>query len=148
MSTPDLERAIAFYRDMLGFEEVERASWGRGSAVVDEIIGLDDSAASFAFLRLGNSYLELFEFESPEPERPLEPGRPVHEYGITHICLDVEDTQAEYERLAAAGMKFNSQPRDFGDGAIVVYGRDPDGNVVELQQLPEGSAITLERHGG
>jgi catechol 2,3-dioxygenase-like lactoylglutathione lyase family enzyme len=147
MTTPDLERAVGFYRDLLGFEEVERASWERGSAVIDEIMGLTDSAATFAFLRGGNTYLELFEFTSPAAEAPLRSDRPVTEYGLTHICLDVDDAQGEYERLAAAGMEFNSPPRDFGDGAIVVYGRDPDGNVVELQQLPEGSSIKLEPHG-
>jgi catechol 2,3-dioxygenase-like lactoylglutathione lyase family enzyme len=146
MTTPDLGRAVAFYRDVLGFEEVERASWERGSAVIDEIMGLTDSSAKFAFLRLGDSYLELFEFESPAAERPPEPDRPVTEYGVTHICLDVEDAQAEYERMAATGMEFNSAPQDFGDGAIVAYGRDPDGNIVELQQLPEGSPIQLVSH--
>jgi catechol 2,3-dioxygenase-like lactoylglutathione lyase family enzyme len=147
MTTPNLERAVNFYCGLLGFEEVERASWERGSAVIDEIMGLSDSAATFAFLRSENTYLELFEFASPAATTPPQPDRPVSEYGLTHICLDVDDAQAEYARLAYAGMTFFSPPQDFGDGAIVAYGRDPDGNIVELQQLPEGSAVELARHG-
>jgi catechol 2,3-dioxygenase-like lactoylglutathione lyase family enzyme len=67
----------------------------------------------------------------------------VCDHGITHIALDVRDIHAEYERLSAAGMRFHCPPLDMG-GIKATYGRDPDGNVVELQEiLTQDSPVAL-----
>ena len=87
-------------------------------------------------LRAGNAYVELFQYETPSP-RPGSPSRPVCDHGLTHICLDVTDLDAEYERLRAAGMRFHCPPQDLGPGLRTTYGRDPDGNVVELQEVSD-----------
>ena len=42
-------------------------------------------------------------------------------------------------RLKAAGMEFNGSPVKFGDGSIFTYGRDPDGNIIELLEIPAGA---------
>jgi catechol 2,3-dioxygenase-like lactoylglutathione lyase family enzyme len=97
--------------------------------------GLRGSAARAVMLRLGDSYLEIFEYASPEPA-PLDPDRPVCDHGITHVCLQVEDLHAEYGRMKAAGMRFHSDPLT-QDSGYVVYGRDPDGNVVELIEFTD-----------
>jgi len=103
------------------------------------------SAARAAMLRAGNAHIELFQYVAPEP-RPADPKRPVCDHGITHICIDVVDVDAEYARLAAAGMSFHCPPQDLGPDVRTTYGRDPDGNVIELQEVrnPE-SPIALER---
>jgi catechol 2,3-dioxygenase-like lactoylglutathione lyase family enzyme len=65
--------------------------------------------------------------------------RPVCDHGITHICLDVVDIDTEYERLRAAGMTFHCPPQ--GVGALrATYGRDPDGNVVELLEVKDAAS--------
>jgi catechol 2,3-dioxygenase-like lactoylglutathione lyase family enzyme len=133
ISTPDIDRAIAFYRDLLGFEVLVNGGWPRGVESVDTLIGLKDSAARMAMLRKGNAMLELFEFESPAPA-PGYPHRPVNDHGLTHICLDVTDLGSEYARLKGAGMFFHSAPVGTGD-SCGVYGRDPDGNVIEFMEL-------------
>lgn len=81
-------------------------------------------------LKIGGTFLEVFQFSSPDP-LSQSGNRPVNNHGITHICLEVEDIQGEYERLKAAGMPFNCPPQS-QEGSSMVYGRDPDGNVVEL----------------
>jgi catechol 2,3-dioxygenase-like lactoylglutathione lyase family enzyme len=133
ISTQDIERAKTFYCDLLGFELVLDAGWPKGVKILDDLIGLEDSAAKMAMLKRGNAMLELFQFESPTPE-PKDPDRPVHHHGLTHLCLDVTDLVTEHARLKAAGMRFNCDPLDLG-GSVCVYGRDPDGNVIELQEL-------------
>jgi len=133
ISTGDLERALGFYRDLLGFEVVFEAAWPEGTEPADQITGLRGSAAKFAMLRAGNAYVELFEYAAPAP-RPGDPERPVCDHGLTHIALDVRDIDAEYERLSAAGMRFHCPPLDLGL-ARATYGRDPDGNVIELQEI-------------
>lgn len=133
ISTLDLARLVTFYCDNLGFDEVARAEWEQGFTDADDVLGLPDTAAEMVLLRLGDTYLELFQFEQPDPG-PLQNDRPVSKVGINHICLAVADVAAEYERLLGVGMQFHSSPRDIGDGPFV-YGRDPDGNVVELWQV-------------
>jgi catechol 2,3-dioxygenase-like lactoylglutathione lyase family enzyme len=130
LSTPDLDRCVGFYRDLLGCEVAWEFGWPAGSPAADEITGLRDSAARAVMLKLGGSFLEVFEFSSPPaPER--EGLRPVHAHGITHVAVEVKNLQAEYARLKAAGMHFHCGPKAQESG-FVVYGRDPDGNVLEL----------------
>lgn len=135
VSTPNLERLVAFYRDVMGAEVVYQGGWSKGSDIIDEIVGLKDSACQQAMLKLGNAHLEFFQYESPEP-KPGDPQRPACDHGYTHFCIDVTDIDAEYERLKAAGVKFNCPPPDFEGGPIrATYGRDPDGNLIEIQQI-------------
>jgi glyoxylase I family protein len=134
ISTGDMERALRFYRDLLGFEVAWHGSWPAGTAAADRITALEGSAARQVMLRSGNAYVELFEYTAPAP-RPGDPKRPVNDHGITHLCFDVTDLEAEYERLTAAGIEFHCPPEDLGGGVRTTYARDPDGNVVELQEL-------------
>ena len=142
ISTGDLDRALAFYRDLLGFRVLSEGSWQQGAEQIDRIVGLKDSAARVAILQAGNTYIELFQYESPRP-RSGDPRRPVCDHGLTHLCLDVRDIDAEYERLTAAGMTFHCPPQAVGGGIRTTYGRDPDGNVIELQQLPDDDPLAL-----
>ena len=107
---------------------------------------LEKSAARQVMLKSGNAYLEIFEFRSPPPH-PADPERPVNDHGYTHFCVDVTDIDAEYERLSAAGMQFHCPPPRLGGGSIrATYGRDPDGNVVELQEIVDTTIdFALER---
>lgn len=142
ISTKNMDRALKFYRDLLGFEVVMEFDWPKGTEFADSITGLKGSAARAAMLRAGNAYIELFEYSSPAPKEG-NPERPVCDHGITHFCVDVVDIDAEYERLKAAGMTFHCPPLDLGI-AKATYGRDPDGNVVELQEvLDQGSPTAL-----
>lgn len=136
LSVRDLDRMVAFYRDALGFAFVSETGWPRGSTVVDRIVGLTDSSARQAFLRAGNLFLELFEYATPTP-RAQDGDRPVNDHGYTHFCLDVTDIDAEYERLSKAGMRFHCPPPPAFEhvGVRATYGRDPEGNVIELQEV-------------
>ena len=138
LSTADLDRLVAFYRDVLGFEVVYEGGWKQGNRMIDGIVGLHDSAARSAMLRANNTHIEVFEYSNP-PGAPVDPARPVSDHGYTHFCIDVSDIDAEYERLSAAGMTFHCPPPssdELGGGSIrATYGRDPDGNVVELQEV-------------
>ena len=145
ISTGDIDRSLRFYRDLLGFEEAFSSEWEVGAEVMDRITGLKDSSARYVMLKAGNAFVELFQYETPAP-KPGEAMRPVCDHGITHICLAVTDIDGEYERLKAAGMKFHCPPpKDSGRGLRVAYGRDPDGNVVELLEVTDSKhAISLQ----
>ena len=131
ITTSDLDRLTAFYRDQFGFRIVLETEWAAGNALADTIYGLTDTAVRMAMLRSSNAFLELFEFSQPVG-KPGNTARPVNDQGITHIAIQVTDIDAEYQRLAAAGMSFNSAPVDVPGLCKAAYGRDPDGNIVEL----------------
>lgn len=135
ISTPDLARLIAFYERLFGYKVVREFAWPRGVAMINGVIGLPDCAAKAVMLRRGDSMLELFEFGHPAP-RPQPHDRPTCDHGFTHICFLVDDVAQEQARCEAAGMRFHSPAQRTADLAFT-YGRDPDGNVIELLQLLE-----------
>lgn len=135
MSTPNLARLTAFYRDVFGYAVVREFSWPRGVAMINRVIGLPDCAATAVMLRRGDSMLELFEYAHPTPAAQ-KPERPACDHGITHICFLVDDVEKEQARCEAAGMRFHS-PAQRGSDLAFSYGRDPDGNVIELLQILE-----------
>jgi len=141
LSTANLDRMVAFYRDVVGFELVMETEWA-DNPFIDEIIGVPGSAARQVMLKAGGAYLEMFEYRAPaaRPDAPLAP----NDHGYTHICLDVADIQAEWDRLTAAGASFVRRPGDFGD-IKAVYGRDPDGNVIEIQETTPDHPFSLTR---
>ena len=137
LSTANLERLQAFYCGLLGFTELSRTTWKGDQPRIDLVMALPGTAATTVMLQLGATCVELFQFEVPaQPAQPIraDGDRPVHKHGITHLCFDVDDVEAEYQRLLAAGVRFHTPPQDLGS-ARATYGRDPDGNVFELQQL-------------
>jgi catechol 2,3-dioxygenase-like lactoylglutathione lyase family enzyme len=138
ISTADIERSLRFYCDLLGFELIYSSAWQVGTKGADRITGLKDSSARLAMLKAGNACIEIFQYSSPQA-KSAEPMRPVCDHGITHICLDVADIDAEYERLKNAGMMFHCPPQGVG-GLRATYGRDPDGNVVELLEVTDVSS--------
>lgn len=138
ITTADLDRLRRFYCDLLGFEVAFEYAWDAGNAAADAIYGLRDSAVRMAMLHTANACLELFEFANPIG-KPGDPQRPICDQGYTHICLQVADIDAEYRRLRAAGMEFNCPPQTMPGLCSATYGRDPDGNIVELMEPdPDG----------
>jgi hypothetical protein len=37
-------------------------------------------------------------------------------------------------------MHFQREPTDIGEGTIFTFGRDPDGNIIEIIEIPEGAS--------
>jgi catechol 2,3-dioxygenase-like lactoylglutathione lyase family enzyme len=138
----DMDRMMKFYKDAFGFEIVgEPFAWEK-EKVLDQIIDVPGSAARGAMLKAGNCFLELFQFTAPTPssDKPLNP----YDKGYTHFCVDVTDIAMEYKRLKALGMTFgHPEPIDMGH-VNTVYGRDPEGNVIEIQQTAEHCDFRLE----
>ena len=136
ISTPDLERALHFYRDLLGLKVVTKGGWDAGWESADTIADVEGTAARWVMLSAGNSNLEIVQYESPPPA-PQEPDRPVHHHGISRIGFEVTGIHAMYRDLVDAGVRFHSAPQDQGNFGLAVYARDPDGNVIELLEYPD-----------
>ncbi len=137
----DFDRMAKFYKEAFGFEIVgEEFNWANDE-FIDTIVDVKNSAARGAMLRAGTCYFEMFEYTAPSPEsdKPLKP----YDKGYTHFCVDVTDIGQEYERLKGLGMTFN-QPAPIDVGHVIsIYGRDPEGNVIEIQQTQSNCDFPL-----
>jgi diaminopimelate decarboxylase len=125
----DLDRSLAFYRDLLGLALRDR---GAGSAgAVGEILGTGDAQVEWADLALPDGrVLELLRLPGGPPSA-----------GSGHFALGVVEAETIHRRLREAGVPLRSEPvtiDDDGDwkGARCFYAEDPDGTVVELVQRP------------
>ena len=141
ISVPDLEEALAFYRDKLGFEVVMNIELP-SMEMMTKAMALEEAGYKVAMLRKGNSCIEVFEFTGVGVPAADE-DRPVNKHGITHICLAADEYEKDYETLREAGVVFNTEPN--GDAPQRwVYGRDPFGNVIELLEHNPESPSALD----
>ncbi|MDA0979589.1 MAG: VOC family protein [Proteobacteria bacterium] len=127
----DLEKALAFYTEGLGFEVVQRSEFEKREEV-DRAIGLKDACARMAMLKGPNAYLEVWEYSHPAP-RDLRSDP--NDRGYPHFALQVKDIQQEYDRLLQHGMTFAGDVVHFGEESSAIYGRDPFGNIIELYEI-------------
>lgn len=143
LSVPDLDAAKAFYVDSLGFAIADEDTFER-SDKVDDVTGLRDVACRMMLLRMGNLYLEVFEFRSPLPSTQTG-NRHVNEFGFSHLAFEVADVQRAYEQLGSAGVTWNCPPVEIAPGYWTTYGNDPFGNVIEVQQISSSKSYGFSR---
>ena len=113
----DVERAVAFYTENLGFEV------------------LTNFAPAFADVVRGPLRL-LLSGPSSSAGRPMPDGRTPEPGGWNRIHLIVDDIDREVERLRAAGLGFRNEIVT-GPGGRQILLDDPAGNVVELFEPAE-----------
>jgi methylmalonyl-CoA/ethylmalonyl-CoA epimerase len=121
ISVANLEESIAWYKEMLGFEEVMRMS--------------EDAAnkMEIGHIKRGNCYIELFQVEGakPLPEYRLDPSADLRVHGVKHFGLQVDDALAAVKELKAKGVEIAMGPIDT-PGVCFVFIRDNSGNALEL----------------
>ena len=134
ISTNNFEKMLHFYRDLIGLPFSASYDWEPGNQPADSVVGLKNSSVRTALLRAGNTFVEIFQYLNPVGKDSI-PNRPACDAGITHICFDVINVDEEYERLLDTGITFHTPPVDVGGVVRTTYGRDPDGNIFELQEI-------------
>ena len=128
----DMDRMIRFYSDAFGFELVNEGFSWQDDEFIDRIVAVKGSAARGCMLRAGTCYMELFQYSAPAPDS-ADPKQP-YDKGYTHMCIDVTNIEEEFERLKGVGMTF-PEPAPINVGHVKsIYGKDPEGNVIEIQE--------------
>jgi len=140
----DIARMTRFYSEAFGFEPVDEDGFAwDNEPTMDVIVDVPGSAAKGRMMRAGTCYIEMFEYSAPPPQAatPLRP----YDHGYTHFCVDVTDMAADIAHFERCGMTFNG--RAFVDVGHVktIYGYDPEGNVIEIQQCAPQNGFTLEQ---
>lgn len=135
LSVHDMERAIAFYRDVIGFEVVFDRVFDEPLA---HLIGEEGAAARVVHLRLGDAVLELFHYRHPLG-RPRPAGQRQSDLGLTHIGFMVEDFEATMAHLRAHGVALVGEPVEIRPGVHVAYFYGPEGEVCEAREIVAGA---------
>jgi lactoylglutathione lyase len=118
----DLDRSVAFYATVLGFEPVDEHDTVHGG-----------EGLRLVYLRCAESghELELLHWADRN-------GLPPAGKRETHIAVAVDDLEAEHARLAALGLTMEPAVTDFcvndAVAARYFYVWDPDGNAIEFMQ--------------
>jgi glyoxylase I family protein len=111
----DLERAIAFYTENLGFRLVQRAG-------------------PVGIVARGALHL-LFSGPNSSGSRPMPDGAQQTPGGWNRIVLYVDDLDASIARLEQASARFRNATES-GPGGRQILLDDPDGNPIELHEAP------------
>jgi catechol 2,3-dioxygenase-like lactoylglutathione lyase family enzyme len=137
LSTRDADRLVRFYRDLFGFEVEFDFPWDESNQAFVKSHAVGETAGRVVMIANGASRLEIFEYRKPAP-RPDIPGRANADLGIAHFSIEVRGIEKEYTRLSAAGMEFQSELVTQTPTIQMAYGRDPDGNIIELIDFGAG----------
>ncbi len=134
----DMERSLAFYVGLLGmrvtFEAELTGEW------IETVAGLPAVSARCVFCQPsgGGTRFELLQYRTP-PGQFLPEASLANTPGLRHVALEVDDLDALYARLHAAGVPFVSPPVAVPFSVVGVrkrlcYLRDPDGALVEIAE--------------
>jgi catechol 2,3-dioxygenase-like lactoylglutathione lyase family enzyme len=136
VTVSDMERALTFYRDLLGLEIISDGITGGDSA--RRIWNIEPGKVRVVFLRVPGSdaVVELFEFG--DVEKHSASARP-QDHGAGHFCLFTDDAEGLHRRALEAGFRSRGGEvvtidRGPHSGVKAVYLVDPDGYHVELYQ--------------
>jgi lactoylglutathione lyase len=111
----DVQRSVAFYRDVLG------------ATVLRE--------GEPTFLRLGNIWLIINVGGGPTDDKPEVVASPPQDHNVLSIFINlrVTDIRRCYDLWSSRGAKFITEPKIHAT-ELRCYMRDPDGYVIEVGQ--------------
>jgi len=139
----DMDRALAFYRDVLEFEprfDVEFTDPG-----YDRLVGVFGTRVRVVGLSLGPNQIELTQFMTPWG-RDIPPDSRSNDAWFQHLALVVTDIERATARLRTHGVQFVSPvPQRFPDGRAFLYFNDPDGHPLELAEFSGESPVTPQK---
>jgi catechol 2,3-dioxygenase-like lactoylglutathione lyase family enzyme len=131
ISVKDMEKSVAFYRDVIGMEKVFDRHFDTPMA---RLIGVEGTKVRIVHMKLGDSVVELFNYDHP-PGREPRPDRQQSDYGLTHIGFIVQDFWITYERLVDEGVRFLAEPVEIRPGVFVAYFHGAEYEVCEMREI-------------
>jgi len=113
INVTDLERAVAFYEGVLALRRVDRPLTFPG-----------------VWYQVGGVQIHLI--QATQVVNRLQDG---DRWGRNpHLALGVPDLEDLRQKLAAAGIPYQAS----ASGRAAIFVQDPDGNLIELSELPLG----------
>jgi catechol 2,3-dioxygenase-like lactoylglutathione lyase family enzyme len=131
ISVQDMDKVIAFYRDVIGMEKVFDREFGEPMA---RLIGEPGARVRIVHMRLDESVVELFDYRSPEGRAPR-PDPRQSDYGLIHIGFIVEDFWGTYRHLCDHDVAFLGEPVEIRPGVFVAYFHGAEYEVCEIREI-------------
>ena len=114
----DLKKALTFYEEVLGFQQVLRPDLGYDGA----------------WLKAGGQQIHLLQLDNPDPVT----GRPEHVGRDRHTAFSIKSIEKLAQQLEQAAVKYTRSQ----SGRKAIFCRDPDGNGLEFIQTDQGPGKT------
>ena len=136
ITVANLERSLAFWQGVLGFELSHRAH--HTGDLASEVTRVPGAEILLAVLKGYGHKIELLEYLAPSDRKHVDL-RPC-DVGSVHVALTVDNLDAVLSAIAASDWKAAGEPQTLKSGPNagkrVVYVRDSDGTTIEFMQLP------------
>lgn len=117
----DIKKTVKFYRDIMGFKE--------SFEVYD-----NDGAISLVYLYIAEGqFIEIF--PNGEGEYSYDPKA----VAFAHMCYEVDDIELALKEMRLRGAIIDGAVKAGRTGALQFWIYDPDGNRIEIVQLPPES---------
>jgi methylmalonyl-CoA/ethylmalonyl-CoA epimerase len=126
VAVPDIRKAIAFYRDVLGATDIT------------EPADLPPQGVTYAFVTLPSGQVELIEpYGEKSPILKFLERNP--KGGQHHVCFEVDDIHEAKTTMEERGMRVLNEPRIGAHGTLVVFLHpgDSGGVLIELMETPK-----------
>ena len=140
LTVSDLDRSIAFYRDILGLNFIGEILMSGKEC--DLLFARENADARVAYLNGSDEVMappiELIQFTKQEISKDE---ANLFKTSISEICFKVVDINKTYDRLTKLGVEFISKPQYFDfskygfSKSKAVYLKDPDGIILELIEV-------------
>lgn len=117
----DILKSARWYAEVLGLEEAFRMT------------GADGAPSTIYMYIAPGEYIELFGGGTREGDRRD------GVTGLCHICLKTGDIQKTYDEIRERGGTEATPIRTGGSRCLMFWIRDPDGNEIEIMEMPPES---------
>lgn len=149
----DMDRSIAFYRDVLMFRPVRDIEVD--GPEYDQLYGCFGVRARIVRMQLGEQQIELTQFISPPDLRPIPVPSYSHDLWFQHFAIVVRDMDTAWVQLRKHHVRqISPRPQTIPTSTQAAAGikaikfRDPDGHNLELLWFPEGKGKPAWKRGG
>ncbi len=116
----DQEKALQFYTEILGFVKKHDIPLGGGNRWLT-VVSKEDMDGPEILLEPAPNHFE--------PTKVYQEA--LMEAGIPYTQFDVQDVQAEYDRMIKLGVEFSVEPKSMGTVKIAIF-NDTCGNRIQL----------------
>jgi len=142
INVSDVERSLAFYRDVLGLRVIFDVALAGGG--LEAVTGEAGARGRMVGCLVPGSRVTIellgYGHRAAKPERSPAPA-----FGYSNLALSVGDLDAAWAALTQRGAR-PSPPVEVG-GVRMFFVRDPDGTPLELIEFPGGARSSAEHNG-
>ena len=144
INSPDWERLVKFYIEVFDCKLVPPLRHLHGEWF-DKASGIPGAEVHGAHIALpgydeNGPTLEIFTHTNAQGDRSAS----FHQQGFGHIAIHVDDVEKVYKKLLEHGGSSDGEIvknyyESMGKTLTMIYAKDPDGNIVEIQNWRDGN---------